>query len=243
MFSHNACWGGSKGHVWNVLFLFLPLHYAPTVYRSTKWAEHQKTTHIHHFRVSCMFPIWGNDGPVWYFERLHQILLSDYFPQIYRCVQGVRDVRNNKHTWQITGQHAIWNSFSQSRWRQGATLTACARHLVNQVNSMDELQWREVLSSGGQQQRVYLQKRSLLTAPLCIVRQMIHRLRCRATGHLSCNINPAWSTCLNSNKEMGDSKEVIGLSNYSLRRKNKLCWIFWWPNFFTKAFYKIISSE
>lgn len=88
---------------------------------------------------------------------------------------------------------------------------------------MDELQWRKVLSSGGQQQLIYLQKRSLLTAPLCILRPMIHRPRYQATGHRSCNINPSWRACLNSNKEMRDSKEVIRLSNYSLKGKNKQC--------------------
>lgn len=40
--------------------------------------------------VISVSPIGGNDVPAWYFKRLHQILLSDYFPQIYRRVKGVR---------------------------------------------------------------------------------------------------------------------------------------------------------
>lgn len=47
------------------------------------------------------------------------------------------------------------------------------------------------------------------------------RYMCRATEHQSRNLNPARCTCPNSNKEMGDSKEAIGFSNYSLKGKNK----------------------
>lgn len=53
---------------------------------------------------------------------------------------------------------------------------------------MDELQRREVISPRGQPQCVYWQKRSLLTAPRCVLHQMIHSLRGQTTRHLSCNI-------------------------------------------------------
>lgn len=54
------------------------------VFRNAKTAEQQKTRHVHHFCFSYRRKWWRHD----FSKGYPYTLLSNYFPQIYRCVRG-----------------------------------------------------------------------------------------------------------------------------------------------------------